>query len=52
MKDPADMYRQGVNLRELADKAEAYQPKANGKGGDTFSVVRVSGVEPTAVNWL
>ena len=26
-KDMNDLYREGINIRELADKAEPYQPK-------------------------
>jgi putative DNA primase/helicase len=52
VKDMNDLRRAGVNIRELADSAKAYEPKANGKASEGFNLVCVGRVEPVAVNWL
>jgi putative DNA primase/helicase len=51
-KDWNDMAREGVNIRELADRAEPYQPKTNGKDDAGFNLVCVGAVESVPVDWL
>jgi putative DNA primase/helicase len=53
VKDWNDALKAGVNICELADKAEVWEPKANGKNDATnFNLVCVGGIEPVPVDWL
>jgi hypothetical protein len=54
MKDMNDLHRAGVNIREMADRAELYKPKANGKADNSacFELVCLAGVTPIPVDWL
>ena len=52
-KDPAEAYAHGIDLKKLGDEAKPYTPKANGNAGqDDYELVRLSGVDPTPINWL
>ena len=54
MKDPNDLHRAGINIRELADSAKPYEPKGNGKANDqtSFELVCLTNIEPLPVEWL
>ena len=53
VKDPAEAYAHGIDLKKLGDEAKPYTPKANGNAGqDDYELVRLSSVDPTPINWL
>ena len=52
MKDANDLYRAGVNLRELGDKAEPYRPKGNGKTEASLVTRCAADVDPEAIEWI